>query len=279
LKKIKKKFFQIFFSENKNFFRLFSLCTYVNESWWYKQHVVWQTLERVKNRFWLFFPRFMWSGNSVWFNGSTELKSLRRRVSVKFPVMLNIVSCWRQCINFCFISVKYLLHMTNFLTLWEPAYNILIPRFRPKNSSFRLPYQRPSSSTDCARELFKGSNGSASLLVCTRKKFFGWGLRIFFDWCHKWSSFRVILANVTWPRAQPLGQSGSLKFSLETRLESESFEPLINFLAFLVQKLGSKINKVIKYLISQIFLLLYIITFEPETPAGHPKYEKTWIIA
>jgi len=27
-----------------------------------------------------------------------------------------------------------------------------------------------------------------------------------------------------------------LKFSLETRLESESFEPLIDFLAFLVQK-------------------------------------------
>ena len=29
-------------------------------------------------------------------------------------------------------------------------------------------------------------------------------------------------------------QSISPKFSLETRLESESFEPLINFLAFLV---------------------------------------------
>ena len=38
-------------------------------------------------------------------------------------------------------------------------------------------------------------------------------------------------------RAQPLGQSVSLKFSLETRLESESFEPLIDFLAFLVQNL------------------------------------------
>jgi len=36
---------------------------------------------------------------------------------------------------------------------------------------------------------------------------------------------------------QPLGQSVSLKFSLETRLESESFEPLIDFLAFLVPKL------------------------------------------
>ena len=45
------------------------------------------------------------------------------------------------------------------------------------------------------------------------------------------------LAHVAWPRAQQLGQCVSLKFSLETRLESESFEPLIVFLAFLVQKL------------------------------------------
>jgi len=36
--------------------------------------------------------------------------------------------------------------------------------------------------------------------------------------------------------AQPLGQSISLKFSLETRLKSESFKTLIDFLAFLVQK-------------------------------------------
>jgi len=42
--------------------------------------------------------------------------------------------------------------------------------FGLKNSSFRLPYQRPSSSADCARELFNGSNGSASLVDCTRKK-------------------------------------------------------------------------------------------------------------
>jgi len=44
-------------------------------------------------------------------------------------------------------------------------------------------------------------------------------------------------AHVAWPRAQPLGQSVSLKFSLETRLESECFEPLIDFLVFLVQNL------------------------------------------
>ena len=38
-------------------------------------------------------------------------------------------------------------------------------------------------------------------------------------------------------KTQPLGQSVSLKFSLETRLESKSFEPLIDFLALVVQKL------------------------------------------
>ena len=103
---------------------------------------------------------------------------------------------------------------------------------RPKASSCQLPYQRHSSSADCATELFKGSNESDSLLDCTRKKFFGWGLQIFCKWRHKWSSLWAILAHVAWPRAQALGQSISLKFSLETRLESESFEPLIDFLAF-----------------------------------------------
>jgi len=73
-------------------------------------------------------------------------------------------------------------------------------------------------------------------LVCTQAKIFGWGLWIFCDWRCKWSSFRAILAHVAWPRAQPLGQSVSLKFSLETMLEFKSFEPLIDFLAFLVQK-------------------------------------------
>jgi len=35
----------------------------------------------------------------------------------------------------------------------------------------------------------------------------------------------------------------------------------------------------INYLISQKILLTQIITFEPETPAGHPKYQKTRIVA
>jgi len=50
-------------------------------------------------------------------------------------------------------------------------------------------------------------------------------------------NFWAILAHVTWLRAQPLGQSITLKYSLETRFVSESFEAVIDFLAFLVQKL------------------------------------------
>jgi len=77
-------------------------------------------------------------------------------------------------------------------TLLRPFDTYIVPGFQPKTSSFWLPYQRHSSSADCARELFKSSNGLASLLVCTRKKIFGWGLWIFCEWRHKWKSFWAI---------------------------------------------------------------------------------------
>ena len=112
------------------------------------------------------------------------------------------------------------------LTLWEQGYDIFILWNQPKTSSCRLPYQHHSFSADYARELFKGSNGSASLLVCPQKKIFWLEVADFWEWHHKWSSFWAILAHVTWPRAQPLGQSISLKFLLEIRLKSESFDRL-----------------------------------------------------
>jgi len=90
------------------------------------------------------------------------------------------------------------------LTLWDPGYDIFVLWNWPKTSSCQLPYQRPSSSADCKRELFNGSNESGSHLVCTWKKIFGWRLRIFCEWCHNWSSFWAILAQVAWPRPQPL---------------------------------------------------------------------------
>jgi len=39
----------------------------------------------------------------------------------------------------------------SYLTLWEPAYEYVVPRFQPKTSSFRLYYQCHSSSADCSR--------------------------------------------------------------------------------------------------------------------------------
>ena len=75
------------------------------------------------------------------------------------------------------MSFKLLLRV---FTLREPAYDIFALQFRPKNSSFRLPNQCPSSSADCATELFKGSNGSVSLVDCSRKKIFWLGGADFF---------------------------------------------------------------------------------------------------
>ena len=65
----------------------------------------------------------------------------------------------------------------SYLTLLEPPG---FGNFRKKNSSFWLHNQRPSSSAHCARELFSGSNGSASLVDCTRKKIFCLGGAVFF---------------------------------------------------------------------------------------------------
>jgi len=49
-----------------------------------------------------------------------------------------------------------------FLTLWELGYDIFVLWNRPKTSSCQLPYQHHSSSANCTRELFKGSNGGQS---------------------------------------------------------------------------------------------------------------------
>ena len=74
------------------------------------------------------------------------------------------IKCW-----VCHLSSTDVVAWQIRLTFWEPPG---CSDFRKKNSSFRLPYQRPSSSAHCARELFSGSNGSASRVDCTRKKIF-----------------------------------------------------------------------------------------------------------
>jgi len=64
-------------------------------------------------------------------------------------------------------------------------------------------------------------------------------------------------AHVTWPRAQLLDGRISLKFSLQTRLESESFEPLIDFLAIFGSK-GMIQNKQINYVIMGLIYYYFV---------------------
>jgi len=125
------------------------------------------------------------------------------------------------------MSFKWLLRV---LTLRHPGG---FGDFHKKTSSFRLLYQRPSSSADCARELFNGSNGSASLVDCIQKIFL-------LGVCGFFVSDVIgggLLAHFAWPWAPILGVSISLKFLLETRLQSESFDTLDDLLRFRVQKL------------------------------------------
>ena len=90
-------------------------------------------------------------------------------------------------------------------------------------------------------DLDEASKDAASLLVCTWKKIFLLGVRVFCEWRHKRRTFRPPLPG---PGRQPLGGNILLKFLLETKLQSESFDTLDNLLGFRVQKLWCKLVKI-----------------------------------
>ena len=125
-----------------------------------------------------------------------------------------------------------------FLTPWLPG------SFQPKTSSLHVLLHGNISTDDCAWELFKSSKDSANLRVCNQKKILGWGLRIFCEWRHKWRIFRPPWPTSPGPGPKPLDGNISLKFLLETRLQSESFDTLDDLLGLRVQKLWSKVNKI-----------------------------------
>jgi len=84
--------------------------------------------------------------------------------------------------------------------------------------------------------LVEASKDVASF-VGTRKKFFACGCGFFVSDVIKWRTFRPPWPTLLGPRRQPLGGSISLKFLLESRLQSESFDTLDDLLRFRVQKL------------------------------------------
>ena len=136
----------------------------------------------------------------------------------------------------------------------EPSFsfkltNTLTPRLiqvvREKTAGLHVALHRNISGLVSVTDLVEVSKDLASLAVCTRKKkFFGWGMQFFCEWRHKWRTFRP-----PWPTSpgagpKPLDGSISLKFSLETKLQSKSFDTMDDLLGFWVQKLWSKLIKI-----------------------------------
>jgi len=64
----------------------------------------------------------------------------------------------------------------------------LIQAFRMKIESHVVLHGNFSGLVS-ATDLVKSSKDSASLVVCTRKKFFGLGMWICCEWRHKWRTF------------------------------------------------------------------------------------------
>ena len=116
-----------------------------------------------------------------------------------------------------------------------------IQGFSEKNAWTHLALHRNISAPVRVTDLVKASKDMASLLVYTRKKFFAWGCRFFMS-----DIISGRLLGHRGPLCLALGAnwSISLKFLLETKLQSKSFDTLDDLLGFQVQKLWSKLVKI-----------------------------------
>jgi len=93
-------------------------------------------------------------------------------------------------------------------------------------------------------DLVEVSKDAAGLVVSTRNKFFWLGVQFFCEWRHKRRNIWPPWPTSPGPGRQPLGGSISLKFLLETRQQSKSFDTSDDLLRFRVQKLLSKLIKI-----------------------------------
>jgi len=93
-----------------------------------------------------------------------------------------------------------------------------IQAVRKKTTGSHLTLRGKISAPVRVTDLVEMSKDAASLVVCTQKNFFGWGvLWVFCEWRHKWRTSRPPWPTLLGPGHQPLGGSISLKFLLETR--------------------------------------------------------------
>jgi len=104
---------------------------------------------------------------------------------------------------------------------------------------------RNFSGPVCATDPDKGSKGTASpCSLDSKNSFLGGWCGFFCEWRHKWRTFRPPWPTLPGPGRQPLVGSISLKFSLETTPQSESFDTLEDLLGFRIQKLWWKLVKI-----------------------------------
>ena len=108
-----------------------------------------------------------------------------------------------------------------------------------KTTGLHVALRAYNSGTKSGRELFKGSRHDKSSSLHSKKHFWLGGA-VFCEWRHKWRTFRPPWPTLPGPGLKPLDSSISLKFLLETRLQSESFDALDDLMGFRVQKLWSK---------------------------------------
>ena len=151
-------------------------------------------------------------------------------------------------VTFNHMTINHWHLITGWLIMWQLITEHLTPSllacFSLNQASFHVPSELHNSFTDYARELFKPLKDLTSLRVRNEKNSFWFGFWIFCEWCHKWSTFRPFWPTSSGPGPKPLNGSISLKFLLETRLKSESFDTLDDLLEFQVQKLRPKNNKI-----------------------------------
>ena len=104
-----------------------------------------------------------------------------------------------------------------------------------------------NSALAAAREVFKPSTDSASLVVSSQKKIiFSFGLGVLLGVVTSGGVFAFFWPTLAGLRRQSNGPTFSIKYFDETRLSHESLEPLIGFLIYLDQNLCHKNQKVDK---------------------------------
>ena len=121
---------------------------------------------------------------------------------------------------------------------------VLFEDFGAKATGSYVDLRGCNSGAKSGIELIKGSKDVASLLFCTRKKFFGWGVLIFCEWCQNCRTFRTPWRTSPGLGPKPSDGSISLKFLLETRLQSELFNTLDDLLGYRVEKVWCKVIKI-----------------------------------